>query len=357
MQLLKTRLAAIEPLDEEAFQKAKERTRDLIMPSLALGRLHEISCRMAGINREIVGELRQKVVMVAAGDHGVAEEGVSLYPQEVTRQMVSGFIRGVAAINVIARQVGARVVVVDFGIKGDPDPSWLQAADKFRDKKVAPGTSNIARGPAMTKEQAEETILNGIEVFEEERKRGMDVIATGDMGIGNTTSSAAVICALTGLPPEEIAGRGTGLEGGRLKLKVEVIKRALDINRPDPSDPLDVLAKVGGFEIGGICGWILGGVSGGLPVVIDGFISTAAAMLTVALEPKIKDYLFAGHLSEEKGHRKALEYLGLEPILDLGMRLGEGTGAALALPIIEAGVKVLAQMATFEEAGVSRSAG
>ncbi|MBW2039055.1 MAG: nicotinate-nucleotide--dimethylbenzimidazole phosphoribosyltransferase [Deltaproteobacteria bacterium] len=357
MQTLKNRLAAIEPLDEEAIQKAKERTRDLIMPSLALGRLHEISWRMAGIKKGIVGQLQHKVVMVAAGDHGVAEEGVSLYPQEVTRQMVLGFIRGVAAINVIAHHVGARVVVVDFGIKGEPDPLWLSAPDRFRDKKVAPGTNNIARGPAMTKEQAEEAILKGIEVFEEERKRGMDVIATGDMGIANTTASAAVICALTGLPPEEIAGRGTGLDNERLKKKVEVIKRALEINRPDPSDPLDVLAKEGGFEIGGICGWMLGGASDGLPVVVDGFISTAGAMLAVALEPKIKDYLFAGHLSEEKGHRSALEYLGLKPILDLGMRLGEGTGAALALPIIEAGVKLLAQISTFEEAGVSRSAG
>ena len=352
---LKNHLGVIEPIDKNAVEKAKERTRDLIMPAFALGKLHEISWQMAGIKRGIGGELRDKVIMVAAGDHGVAEEGVSLYPQEVTGQMVSGFIRGVAAINVIARHVGARVLVVDFGIKGDPDPLWLSASDRFRSKKVAPGTGNIARGPAMSNEQAEEAIINGIDVFEEEHKRGVDIIATGDMGIANTTASAAVICALTGLSPEEIAGRGTGLDEGRLKDKVTVIGRALDVNRPDPADPLDVLATVGGFEIGGICGWILGGAAGGFPVVVDGFISTAAAMLAVAIEPNVKGYLFAGHLSEEKGHRKALEYLGLEPLLDLRMRLGEGTGAALAMPIIEAGVKILAQMATFEEARVSRS--
>jgi nicotinate-nucleotide--dimethylbenzimidazole phosphoribosyltransferase len=294
------------------------------------------------------------VIMVGAGDHGVAEEGVSLYPQEVTRQMVSGFIHGVAGINVISRHIGARVVVVDFGVKGDPDPLWLSAPDRFLNKKVAPGTGNIVQGPAMSNDQAEEAIINGIDVFEEERTQGADIIATGEMGIANTTASAAVICALTGLSPEEIAGRGTGLDDERLKAKVAVISRVLDRNRPDPVDPLDVLAKVGGFEIGGICGWIIGGAAGRVPIVVDGFISTAAALLAVAIEPKIKGYLFAGHISEEKGHRRALEYLGLEPLLDLRMRLGEGTGAALAIPIIEAGVKILAQMATFEEAGVSR---
>jgi nicotinate-nucleotide--dimethylbenzimidazole phosphoribosyltransferase len=207
----------------------------------------------------------------------------------------------------------------------------------------------------MTRAQAEEAISRGIKVFEEERKRGVDIIATGDMGIANTTASAAVICSFTGLPPEEIAGKGTGLDERRHKDKVTLISRALAVNRPDPKDPLDVLAAVGGFEIGGICGWILGGAAGGLPVVVDGFISTAGAMLAVALEPTVKGYLFAGHLSEEKGHSRALEHMGLKPILNLQMRLGEGTGAALAMPLIEAGVKILAQMATFEEAGVSRN--
>ncbi|RLB05252.1 MAG: nicotinate-nucleotide--dimethylbenzimidazole phosphoribosyltransferase, partial [Deltaproteobacteria bacterium] len=242
----------------------------------------------------------------------------------------------------------------DFGVKGETDPSWLSAGDRFYDKKVTQGTGNIAKGPAMTREEAQEAIIKGLEVFEQERKRGIDMIGTGDMGIANTTPSAAVICALTGLRPDEIAGRGTGLDDEGLRKKIEVIRKVLDINRPDPSDPLGVLAKVGGFEIGGICGWILGGATERVPVVVDGFISTAAALLAVSLEPKVKDYLFAGHLSDEKGHRKTLQYLGLKPLLDLNMRLGEGTGAALAFHIVEAGVKILAQMATFEGAGVSR---
>lgn len=350
-------LGQIQPIDQRAVEEAKRRTEDLLMPRLALGRLHEISWQVAGIMGHIPKALPRKVVMVGAGDHGVVEEGVSLFPQEVTRQMIASFINGWAAINVIARHVGARVVVVDFGVKGPVDPKWLEAKDRFYAMKVREGTDNIARGPAMTREEAEEVVLKGIEVFEREAERGLDVIATGDMGIGNTTASAALICALTGLDPEEVVGRGTGLDDEGLRRKAQVVRRALEVNRPDPKDPLDCLSKVGGLEIGGICGWILGGARAGVPVVVDGFISTAAALLAVALEPKVKDYLFAGHCSQEKGHRRALEFLGLRPLLDLEMRLGEGTGACLALEIVEAGVKILAEMATFEEAGVSRAKG
>lgn len=354
---LKEVLCQIKPLDQGAIEEARRRTEDLLMPRLALGRLHEISWQVAGILGHIPRALPRKVVMVGAGDHGVVEEGVSLFPQEVTRQMIASFINGWAAINVIARHVGARVVVADFGVKGPVDPKWLEAKDRFYPVKVKEGTWNIARGPAMTREEAEEVVLKGLEVFEKEWEKGLDIIATGDMGIGNTTASAAVVCALTGLDPEQVVGRGTGLDDEGLKRKVEVVKRALELNRPDPKDPLDVLGKVGGLEIGGICGWILGGARARVPVVVDGFISTAAALLAVAFEPKVKDYLFAGHCSQEKGHRKALESLGLRPLLDLEMRLGEGTGACLAFEIVEAGVKILAEMATFEEAGVSRATG
>lgn len=350
-------LSQIQPIDQRAVQQAKERTEDLLMPRLALGRLHEISWQVAGILGQIPKALPRKVVMVGAGDHGVVEEGVSLFPQEVTRQMIASFINGWAAINVIARHVGARVVVVDFGVKGPVDPKWLEAKDRFYPMKVREGTDNIARGPAMTREEAEEVILKGLEVFEREAERGLDMIATGDMGIGNTTASAALICALTGFDPDEVVGRGTGLDEEGVRRKAQVVRRALEVNRPDPKDPLDCLSKVGGLEIGGICGWIIGGARARVPVVIDGFISTAAALLAVALEPKVKDYLFAGHCSQEKGHRKALEFLGLRPLLDLEMRLGEGTGACLAFEIVEAGVKILAEMATFEEAGVSRATG
>lgn len=354
MDPLKVTIDGIEPLDQEAIQMAKRRTEDLLMPYLALGRLHEISWQVAGIVGRIPDGLPRKVVMVAAGDHGVASEGVSLFPQEVTRQMVSGFIRGLAAINVICRHVGARVVVVDFGVKGPTEPSWLEASESFYDMKVAPGTGNIATGPAMSRQQASEAILRGTEVFRREASKGLDIIATGDMGIANTTASAAVICALTGSDPKDIVGRGTGLDDEGLRRKVEVVRRALEVNRPDPGDPLDVLAKVGGFEIGGLCGWILAGAKARVPVVIDGFISAAAALLAVALQPRARDYLFAGHLSSERGHKKALEHLGLKPLLQLEMRLGEGTGAALAFVLIETAVKILSQMATFESAGVSR---
>ncbi len=353
--LLKERLSEILPLDQRAFEEAQRRTEDLLMPYLALGKLHELSWRVAGIMGRIPGALPRKVVMVGAGDHGVVEEGVSLFPQEVTRQMVFSFIKGWAAINVIARHVGARVVVVDFGVKGAPAPEWLEAKDRFYLMKVKEGTNNISKGPAMTLEEAEEVIRKGMEVFELEAEKGIDAIATGDMGIGNTTAAAAVICAITGHDPEEIVGRGTGLDEEGLRHKVEVVRRALEVNRPDPKDPLDILSKVGGLEIGGICGWILAGARARVPVVVDGFISTSAAMLAVLLEPKVKDYLFAGHRSAEKGHQKALEWLGLWPLLDLDMRLGEGTGACLAFEVLEAAVKVLAEMATFEEAGVSRA--
>ena len=352
---LKEILSQIKPLNREAIQEAKRRTEDLLMPRLALGRLHEISWQVAGITGKIPKALPKKVVMVGAGDHGVAEEGVSLFPQEVTRQMVLSFIRGWAAINVIARYVGARVIVVDFGVKGPPDPEWINARGRFYSMKVREGTSNIARGPAMSLREAEEVVLKGIEVFEREAEKGIDIIATGDMGIANTTASAAVICAITGLDPHEVVGRGTGLDDRALEHKISVVKRALEVNRPNPRDALDVLSKVGGLEIGGICGWIIGGARARVPVVVDGFISTAGALLAVTLEPKVKDYLFAGHCSAEKGHRKVLQYLGLEPILDLQMRLGEGTGACLALGIVEASVKILAEMATFEDAGVSKA--
>lgn len=352
---LREYLKEIHPLDQRAFEEAQRRTEDLLMPYLALGKLHELSWRVAGIMRTIPKALPRKVVMVGAGDHGVVEEGVSLFPQEVTRQMVFSFINGWAAINVIARHVGARVVVVDFGVKGEPAPEWLQAKDRFYLMKVREGTNNISRGPAMTLEEAEEVIEKGMEVFEREAEKGVDVIATGDMGIGNTTAAAAIICAITGHDPEEIVGRGTGLDEEGRKRKVKVVRKALEVNRPDPKDPLDVLSKVGGLEIGGICGWILAGARARVPVVVDGFISTSAAMLAVLFEPKVKDYLFAGHRSAEKGHIKALEWLGLWPLLDLDMRLGEGTGACLAFEVLEAAVKILAEMATFEEAGVSRA--
>lgn len=283
-----------------------------------------------------------------AGDHGVVAEGVSAYPQEVTAQMVANFLAGGAAVNVLARHVGARVVIVDMGAAAD-----LPAGKGLVNEKVAHGTADMARGPAMTREQAVESLARGAQVVEREIGRGLDIVGTGDMGIGNTTASAAIACALTKRHPSEVAGRGAGVDDDGFNRKLSAIERALEINRPNPKDGLDVLAKVGGFEIGGLAGVMLGAAAHRKPVMIDGFISTAAAMIAVSLAPQCRDYLIAAHRSQENGHGVMLEWLGLKPLLDLDMRLGEGTGAALGISMAEAAFKILKEMATFGEAGVS----
>ncbi|MCX8126239.1 MAG: nicotinate-nucleotide--dimethylbenzimidazole phosphoribosyltransferase [Dehalococcoidia bacterium] len=339
---------SIGPLDESAMRAVRERQYWLTKPRGSLGRLEELSVQIAGITGRPLPVLDRKVVVVMAADHGVVVEGVSLYPQAVTRQMVLNFLRGGAGINVLARLAGARVVVVDMGVVGGFPPTTGLVC-----RMIDFGTKNMARGPAMTRDQAVSSIEAGIEVVEGEIARGMDIVATGDMGIGNTTASAAICAVFSGEPVSAVAGRGTGLDDVQLRHKVEVIERALQVNRPDRHDPLDVLAKVGGFEIGGLAGGILGAASRRIPVVIDGFVSGAAAMVAVGLCPRVKEYLIAGHVSAEAGHAVMLRYLGLRPLLDLGMRLGEGTGAALAMLLAEAAVKTLSEMATFGEAGVS----
>jgi len=283
-------------------------------------------------------------------DHGVAAETVSLYPQEVTRQMVLNFLKGGAAINVLAGQIGARVIVVDMGVKGgfQPLPGLLCKMIDF-------GTKNMAQGPAMTRQQAIDTIEAGIQVVEAEMAKRLDIIGTGDMGIGNTTASSAIFAALSSRPPKKITGRGTGIGDRQLAHKIKVIERALSVNKPNPKDPIDVLAKVGGFEIGGLAGVILAGAAYRMPVVIDGFISGAAALIATGLSPQSKDYLIAAHLSAEAGHDLLLQFLGLKPLLNLNMRLGEGTGAVLGIFLAEAAVSTLSQMATFAEAGVSEA--
>jgi nicotinate-nucleotide--dimethylbenzimidazole phosphoribosyltransferase len=341
-------IAKIKPLDADAMQAARLRQDTLTKPIGSLGRLEELSIQTAGITGQAIPRLRDKCVLVMAGDHGVVAEGVSAYPQEVTPQMVLNFLRGGAAINVLARHVGARVVVVDMGVAVDlPDhPGLLK-------RKVAYGTRNIARGAAMSREQAIQALESGIDVVEMQIAQGMDLLATGDMGIGNTTPSAAIAAALSGASAAEIAGRGTGVDDAGLQRKIAVIERALAINRPDPKDGIDVLAKVGGFEIGGLAGAILAAAAHRRPVVVDGFISTAAAMIAVSLAPQTRHYLIAAHTSMERGHHKMMEWLGVSPLLDLKMRLGEGTGAALVMSLVEAACKTLAEMATFGEAGVS----
>ncbi len=320
-------------------------------PQESLGRLEELSILVAGITGNPRPVIREKAVIVVAGDHGVAAEGVSAYPQEVTAQMVYNFLRGGAGINVLARHVGARVTVVDAGVAVD-----LQPHPDLKIRKIGYGTGNIARGPAMSREQAVQALELGIALVEEELARGLDIVAPGDMGIANTTPAAAVVAAVTGLPPAMVAGRGTGVDDAGLARKIAVLERALQVNRPDPRDGVDLLAKVGGFEIGTIAGIILGAAAHRIPVVIDGFISTAGALIAAAIAPQVTPYCIAAHNSAEPGHRAMLEHLGLTPLLDLKMRLGEGTGAALAMSLVEAACKVLNEMATFAEAGVSERA-
>ena len=346
-------ISGIQPVEQEWIQKARQRTAQLVMPTRALGRLHEISERLCGIRQTLEPAINQKAILVMAGDHGVVEEGVSAYPQEVTPAMVRTFLAGGAGINAISRQVGAEVWVVDMGIISDLDPSGLKGAERLLVEKVGNGTANFARGPAMSRQEAEKALLIGFEQASRRIEQGADILGTGDMGIGNTTPAAAIGTVLTGASLAKMVGRGTGVDDAGLRRKREVVRRGIAINNPDPEDGLDVLAKVGGFEIGGIAGSILAGAFQRRAVVIDGFISTAGALIADALCPAVKDYLFAGHCSEEPGHRIMLKHLGLDPILDLGMRLGEGTGAALAMGVIESAARMFKEVLTFEGAGVA----
>jgi len=338
----------IKPINFKLMEKAQEKLDNLTKPQGSLGQLEDFARRIVGISGTLFPVIKRKVIFVMAGDHGVVEEGVSAYPQEVTFQMVYNFIRGGAGINVLARHMGAEIVVVDMGVAKD-----FPLEESITRKKIAYGTSNMAKGPAMSKDEAERAIIAGIEVFEDElNKKRIDIIGLGEMGIANTTSSSAIVACLTKSKVEEVTGSGTGLNQEQIKNKIKVIKKALEVNKPNPQDGLDVLSKVGGFEIGGLVGCILAATSHQIPVVIDGFISAASALIAIKLAPLVKDYIFASHNSVEKGHKIALKYIGKVPMFDLGMRLGEGTGAALGISFIEAGVQILTQMATFEEAGV-----
>ncbi len=348
MKLLSNTIENIEKISIDLDGSIKDRFNNLAIPNGSLGRLEELATIYASIKGSPDATLKHKVVFTMAGDHGVSSEGVSVFPQEVTGQMVKNFIDGGATISVLARHVGARVVVVDCGVKADFEP-----VDGLKIKKVGYGTDNIAQGPAMSKEQAVKSLEAGIESFNEELLNGIDIVATGDMGIANTTPSSAIIACLTGTELDKVTGRGTGLDDSGVEKKISVISMALDVNKPDPSDPIDVLSKVGGFEIGGIAGLCLAAASHRTPVLIDGFISTAAALIACAIEPKVNNYLISSHATTENGHNIALEKLQKKAILDLNLRLGEGTGAVLAMSLIEAGVKIMTQMATFSEAEVS----
>lgn len=337
----------IEEIDKESFKETQKRLDNLTKPLGSLGRLEEIAKQVVGITSKKNPDLKNKVIITMAGDHGVVEEKVSAYPKEVTPQMVYNFLRGGAGINVLARHVGAKVIVVDMGVATD-----LEKYPELIIKKINYGTKNFVKGPAMTKEEAIRSIEAGIDIVLNEKE--IDIVGTGDMGIGNTTPSSAITAVFTKQKVEIVTGRGTGIDDKIFENKIKVIKKALRINKPNSKDAIDVLSKMGGFEIGGLTGVIIGGAMRKIPVVIDGFISGASALIAVNIFPKVREYLFASHRSAERGHKVALDYLGLKPILDLDLRLGEGTGSALAINIIDAGVKILNEMATFDSAGVAK---
>ncbi len=349
MNKLNETIKKIRKPDREVYEEALKRLADQARPAGCLGLLEGLSARLAAITGTLDVQLKNKIIVTCAGDHGVVAEGVSLFPQEVTPQMVLNFVNGGASVNVLARHAGARVFVADLGVNFDFAPDL-----PIFHKKVRKGTSNLAKGPAMTREEAVRSIEAGIEIVEELMAKGkIDMLGTGDMGIGNTTPSSAIIAAFSGIPVDKLTGRGTGLDDIGLKNKIRVIEKALEVNKPDKSDALDVLAKVGGFEIGGLAGLVLGAAANGIPVVCDGLISTAGALIACELVPDAKVYLFTSHRSVEVGHKYMHEHLGLEPLVDLQMRLGEGTGAAVAMEILDLATRVLAEIKTWAEVGIT----
>jgi nicotinate-nucleotide--dimethylbenzimidazole phosphoribosyltransferase len=350
VSLLEKTLAEIKPVDAALEKVARAELDNLTKPPGSLGRLEDIAarwCLIAGSTKKPL-VLGRKKIFTFAGDHGVADEGVSAFPKAVTPQMVRNMLAGGAAINALSRHAGAESCVVDMGVD---DP--LENAPGLVRRKIRRGTSNIARGPAMSREEAVRAVEAGIELAQAAAAECVGLLGTGDMGIANTTPSSALFAALLPCPVEEITGRGTGIDDAGLARKVAVIKRALEVNRKGLSDPLGALAAVGGFEIAGIAGLVLGGASRRVPVVVDGFISSAGALVACRMKPEVRDYLFFSHKSKEAGHAVFLRLFGAAPLLDLEMRLGEGTGAALAMGLVEAAVKVYNEMATFRSAGVS----
>ncbi len=348
MSILDQTITSIKPIDWSLEPAIRAHLDQLTKPPKSLGRLEDLAARYCLITNTAKPILSKKKIVTFAGDHGVAQEGVSAFPKEVTPQMVRNMLAGGAAVNVLANHVGAEVLVVDIGV----DDPLTEAPGLIR-RKVKPGTDNIAQGPAMSLAEAAQAVEIGIELAQSAAQDGATLIGTGEMGIANTTPSSALFAALLPCPVEDITGRGTGIDDAGLIKKIQVIKQSLIVNQDRLSDPLSALAAVGGLEIAGICGLCLGAASRRIPVVVDGFISSAGALAACRLCPDVRDYLFFSHRSEEAGHATFLRLFKVEPILDLKMRLGEGTGAALAMTIIEAAVKIYNQMATFASAGVS----
>ena len=349
MSLLKKTLQQIQPQNAVTRKNARNRLDQLVMPHWALGDLMDLSLNLAGMTHSIKPVINNKAIIIMAGDHGVVAEGVSKYPAEVTSQMIQNFVNGGAGINALAKQADCEIIVVDMGVNADLKALVNQG--KIIDKKVALGTENIAIGAAMHRSMAQKAVESGIEIANQLNDR-IDIFGTGDMGIGNTTPSTAIAAIITGKPVHLLTGRGTGLNDRQLSHKIKIIEQALEVNQPDPTDGLDILAKIGGFEIGGITGLILGAAANQKPVVIDGFISGAAALIACHLMPFVRDYIICAHRSVEPGHKIMQANLACKPLLDLNLRLGEGTGAALAMSLIDASVAILTDVKTFDEAAV-----
>lgn len=356
---------AVPPLDAASMAAASAHLDRLTKPPGSLGRLEDLAVQLAGIRGRLVTALDDPAVVVFAADHGVTAQGVSAYPAEVTAQMVANFAAGGAAINVLARAAGARLVVVDIGVAGDATPvaeptgvggvagGTEGPGARLVRSRVAPGTRDMTIGAAISRGEALAAIDIGRRVVEDLVADGLGVLAVGEMGIGNTTAASAIVAALTGRPPAQVTGRGTGVDDPGLDRKVRAIETALAAHRPDPADPLGVLAAVGGLEIAGLVGAILGAAAARVPVVLDGFITGAAGLVAAVLAPNLAGRLIASHRSVEPGHAVVLDRLGLEPLLDLRLRLGEGSGAALAIPLIVSAARICGEMATFDSAGVS----
>ena len=345
---IETIIRGIVPVSTENLDQAQKHLDSLTKPPGSLGRLEELGRRYAAIKDLDSPQVRNKEVYIFAADHGVAQQGVSAFPAEVTPQMVLNFLNGGAAINALANHFKAQVVVVDMGVNYE-----FGARPGLVNKKIAKGTGDLSLGPSMTRSQAEQAVLVGIELAREASDRGIDILGTGDMGIANTTASVAIIAALTQRPVKELTGRGTGIDDETLQKKIDVVEKALQINQPNRNDPLDILAKVGGFEIAGIAGFILGSAAARTPVVIDGVISGAAALIAYRMNPVVADYIFMSHRSQEPAHELLFNQINQEALFDFGMRLGEGTGAVIGMSILEAAVKIYSEMATFGNSGVS----
>lgn len=347
MSLLEETIKNIKQLDIDPKGAIRDYINKFAIPAYSLGKLEELAIFYVSVTGDFKKILKNKVIFTMAGDHGVAEEGVSAFPQEVTSQMVENFLKKGAAVNILAKHVDAKVIVVDCGVKKN-----LKPRKGLKIKKIGEGTGNITKGPAMTSKDATRSIEAGIEAFNEELENGIDILGAGDMGIANTTPSSAIIAAFDGFEAQTVTGRGTGINDDILLNKINVVKKALKVNNPDPTDPIDVLAKVGGYEIGGIAGLCLAAARHKIPIIIDGFISTAGACIACKLEPKTANYIIASHRSVEKGHAIILKKMQKTPLLDLNMRLGEGTGAALGIGLVDAAMKLFTQMASFSKAKV-----